>query len=295
MQHNARDPNRDHDHGRIYRITYPGRPLVQPAKVAGASIPELLENLKLPEYRTRYRTRRELRGHPASEVIPAVKAWAAQLDKADPNYEHHLCEALWATWAQNQPDAGLLQQCLTAQKPEARAAAASVLRFAHDKIPNATALLTQAAGDEHGRVRLEAIVAASWLDNAHGARIALEGLKLPLDRWMGPVTDFILKHTLNDDITALQKADALKLADNPNAAGYLAGTFKIAGAPASADDKSYGPTRKLKGPEKKIYALGKSVFTRDAHCATCHQPNGQGMPNIYPRSRRASGSAMTSG
>jgi hypothetical protein len=60
MQHNARDPKRDRDHGRIYRITYPSRPLVVPAKVAGASIPELLENLKLPEYRTRYRTRREL-------------------------------------------------------------------------------------------------------------------------------------------------------------------------------------------------------------------------------------------
>ncbi|MEQ1860290.1 MAG: PVC-type heme-binding CxxCH protein [Chthoniobacteraceae bacterium] len=282
MQHNARDPNRDHDHGRIYRITYPARPLVKPAKVAGASIPGLLENLKLPEYRTRSRTRRELRGRPASEVIPAVKAWAAKLDKADPNYEHHLCEALWATWAQNQPDSGLLQQCLTSQKHETRAAAASVLRFAHDKIPNATALLTQAARDAHGRVRLEAIVAASWLDNADGARIALEALKLPLDRWMGPVTDFILKHTLKDDIAALQKAGRLDLTANPNAAGYLAGTFKIEAAAKSAEEMSYGPTRKLRGPQKKIYDLGKSVFTRDAHCATCHQPNGQGIPNIYP-------------
>ncbi len=282
MQHNARDPNRDHDHGRIYRITYPGRPLVAPAKVAGASIPELLENLKLPEYRTRYRTRRELRGHPATEVIPAVKAWAAKLDKTDPYYEHHLCEALWATWAQNQPDADLLRQCLTAQRPEARAAAVSVLRFNPEKVPGATDLLLQAARDAHGRVRLEAIVGASWLDDADGARIALEALKLPLDRWMGPVTDHILKHTLTDDIAALQKAGRLSLADNPNAAGYLAGTYKIEAAPPSADDISYGPTRKLRGPQKKIYELGKSVFTRDAHCATCHQPNGQGMPNIYP-------------
>ena len=49
------------------------------------------------------------------------------------------------------------------------------------------------ARDAHGRVRLEAIVAASWLDNRDGVRIALEALKLPLDRWMGPVTDTILK------------------------------------------------------------------------------------------------------
>jgi hypothetical protein len=46
MQHNARDPLRDHSHGRVYRITYPSRPLVVPAKVSGASIDELLENLK---------------------------------------------------------------------------------------------------------------------------------------------------------------------------------------------------------------------------------------------------------
>ncbi|HAH36862.1 MAG TPA: dehydrogenase, partial [Algoriphagus sp.] len=43
MQHNARDPLRDHVHGRIYRVTYPSRPLVIPAKIDGAEIPELLE------------------------------------------------------------------------------------------------------------------------------------------------------------------------------------------------------------------------------------------------------------
>jgi glucose/arabinose dehydrogenase len=41
MQYNARDPLRDHVHGRIYRITYPSRPLVKPAKIDGASIDQL--------------------------------------------------------------------------------------------------------------------------------------------------------------------------------------------------------------------------------------------------------------
>ena len=31
MQHNLRDPSRDHDHGRVYRVTYVGRELVKPA------------------------------------------------------------------------------------------------------------------------------------------------------------------------------------------------------------------------------------------------------------------------
>jgi hypothetical protein len=34
MQHNLRDPNRDRTHGRVYRVTYPGRTLLQPAKKA---------------------------------------------------------------------------------------------------------------------------------------------------------------------------------------------------------------------------------------------------------------------
>ncbi len=282
MQHNARDPNRDHEHGRIYRVTYPARPLVEPAKIDGQPLVVLFENLKLPEYRSRYRTRRELRGRPAAEVVPAVKAWAAGLDKNDPRYEHHLCEALWVTWGANKVDADLLRQCLAANAHQARAAAIHVLRYAYDDVPDYVELFMKAANDEHPRVRLEAIVASSWLDNQIGAQIALEALKKPLDRWMGPVYEQIMKYTLNDDVKALQDAGHLTLADNPNARDFLSGKLKIAVAPPSDEEKSYGPTRKLSETEMKVYELGKEVFHRDAHCVTCHQPNGGGLPNIYP-------------
>jgi len=281
MQHNARDPNRDHDHGRIYRVTAKGRPLVKPAKVAGASIPELLENLKLPEYRTRYRTRRELRAHPASEVIPAIRKWVAALDKKDPNYEHHLCEALWATWAQNQVDRRLLQRCLNAKAFQARAAAVNVLRYAHHKVSNSAPLFMQAANDAHPRVRLEAIIAASWLDNETGARIALQAIRYPLDKWMGPVTEMVLKTTLKDDIDALLRRKDFSLADHPIARDFLAGKLKLSKF-VDPEKKSYGPTGKLSPAQMKEYLLGKEIFGRDAHCATCHQHNGQGVPNIYP-------------
>ncbi len=281
MQHNARDPNRDRDHGRIYRITYPSRPLVKPAKVAGAPIPELLENLKLPEYRTRYRTRRELRGRPAAEVLPAIRAWVAKLDRNHPDYEHHLCEALWATWAQNKPDAALVTQLLGAKQHQARAAAASVVRFAHHQLPNATALLLQAARDPHPRVRLEAIVAASWLDNQDGARVVLEAMRLPLDDWMGPVTKHILTHTLKDDADAL-RAGGATFADNANAQAFFAGTYNFPAPPKSEAQQSHGPTRKLSGEDNRVYNIGKEVYLRDGHCATCHQADGKGLANIYP-------------
>ena len=73
MQHNARDPLRDHSHGRIYRITYPSRPLVDPPKIHDATIEELFENLKLKEYRARYRTKRELRSRDPESVIKILK------------------------------------------------------------------------------------------------------------------------------------------------------------------------------------------------------------------------------
>jgi mono/diheme cytochrome c family protein/glucose/arabinose dehydrogenase len=282
MQHNARDPNRDRDHGRIYRITYPGRPLVKPAKIAGASIAELLENLKLPEYRTRYRTRRELRSRPAADVVTAVKAWAAKLDRSDPNYEHHLCEALWATWAQNRPDAGLIEQLLNAKRHEARAAAVNVVRFAHLRLPSATALLQRAAQDAHPRVRLEAIVAASWVDRPEAAKVVFEAMKQPLDHWMGPVTRQILAHTLKDDVAVLQASAALEGEGDSVARAYLEGGFKFPEPPKSEAQKNYGPTRTLEGEDLRMYRIGKEVYLRDAHCATCHQPNGEGLANTYP-------------
>ena len=36
------------------------------------------------------------------------------------------------------------------------------------------------------------------------------------------------------------------------------------------------------GDDMKAYQLGRSVFLRDAHCGTCHQPNGLGLPAMYP-------------
>ena len=136
MQHNARDPLRDHVHGRVYRITYPSRDLVKPAKVHGASIDELLENLKIHEDRTRYRTRRELRGRDTNEVVAKTKAWVAGLSKSDSNYEHHLLEALWVTWGHNQIDQDLLKKLLKSDDYKVRSAAVRAVRYNGHQIAN---------------------------------------------------------------------------------------------------------------------------------------------------------------
>jgi mono/diheme cytochrome c family protein/glucose/arabinose dehydrogenase len=244
MQHNARDPLRDHVHGRIYRITYPSRPLLQPAKVAGASTDELLENLKLPEFRTRYRTRRELRGRKAAEVLPKLTAWTARLDKNDPRYEHHLTEALWVSWGLNKVDQKLLRTLLKAKDYHARAAAVRVLRYSGHQVADQPTLLMQAARDNHGRVRLEALVAASWLPKEKGLPIVLEAGKKPMDEWMVHAHETAVAHLNGRNVAA--KKEAVVATD-------------------------------LKGAERDLFIKGKAIYAREGACGTCHQPDGKGL------------------
>lgn len=278
MQHSVRDPNRDHDHGRIYRVTHPSQPLVEPAAVAGASIRQLLENLELPEYRSRYRSRRELRGRHPDDVLPAMREWLEGLSQDDPNYEHHVVEGLWVSWAQNRVDIDLLKQCLQARDHRARAAAVRVLRYAYRQVPDFLDLFLRAARDPHPRVRLEAIVASSWLDNADGAEIALEGLKQPITRWMGRPYEDVLR-TLGDDIRALDAAGKIDFAENPVAREFLEGTVVF------YDDeiKTIPDPINLRAEDQAIYLLGEEVYQREGHCVTCHGDEGEGaVEGIYP-------------
>jgi hypothetical protein len=123
MQHHLRDPNRDHGHGRIYRITYDGRPLMKRIKFDGMPVDQLLDLLKEPENQTRELAKIELDQHDSKEVIAAVKKWTAKLDKKDPNYEHHMLEALWVHQWFNVVDTELLNRTLASPEPRARAQA----------------------------------------------------------------------------------------------------------------------------------------------------------------------------
>ena len=184
MQHNARDPLRDHLHGRIYRITYPDRPLVEPAKVDGATIEELMANLALPEYRTRYRTRRELRGRDADAVAAAAAKWAAE--QTDDRLK---LEALWVTAGSDRVDPSLLTELLASGDHRVRTAATRVAGFNPHKLPNLAEILEGTASDEHGRVRLATIAAASFLRTLKRAqkssRTSREA-KGSINRWRKP-------------------------------------------------------------------------------------------------------------
>ena len=126
MQHNVRDPNRDHTHGRIYRITALDRPLQKPVAIAGQSIPALLENLKSPVDGIRHRTHIELSGRDSKEVIAETQKWMKQFDPNKKEDAHNLLEALWIHQQHNVRNVALLGQLLQSPELHARNAARTV-------------------------------------------------------------------------------------------------------------------------------------------------------------------------
>lgn len=201
MQHNIRDPLRDVKHGRIWKITYKHKPLLQPSLIAGRPIPELLDLLKEYEDRTRYRTRRELRDRPTADVISAVDKWIAALDEAEELYERHLLEGIWVKQHHDVVDENLLGKLLAAKNPRARAAAVRILCYWRDRIAETLPLLQTAVNDDHPRVRLEAIRALSFFDNQEALDIAVESLIHDQDEYL----EYTLKETME---TLQQRIDA---------------------------------------------------------------------------------------
>jgi mono/diheme cytochrome c family protein len=164
-----------------------------------------------------------------------------------------LLEALWTTWGVNRVDEALLKQLLVAKDYHARAAAVRVLRYNTHRLTDHAALLEMAASDAEGRVRLEAIVAASWLeDRVAAAKIVSTASALPLDKW--------------------SQAAAKTAADR------IAGRAE---APPAEQPAVKVPDH-LAGAARAQFLAGHKIYFREGHCATCHQPNGKGLDPAFP-------------
>ncbi len=200
MQHSIRDPNRDHTHGRIWRVTYKGRPLVTPAKIAGEPLDKLLDLLKSYEDRTRYRVRVELSSRNTDDVMAALDKWIAGLDKKDPDYEHNMLEALWVRQQHDVVDEKLLVQVLNSPDYRARAAATRVLCYWRDRVQNPLSLLDKLVNDDQPRVRLEAIRALSFFTG----KDADPALQLAVASLVHP-QDYYLEYTLKETMDTLDK------------------------------------------------------------------------------------------
>jgi HEAT repeat protein len=180
----------------VYRVTYEGRPLVQPAAIAGEPIEKLLELLKSPEDRVRSRARIELSGRPTREVIAAARKWIAALPAQGAEYEHARLEGLWLHQSHNVVDEALLRQVLSSPDFRARAAATRVIVGWRDRLTQPLELFQAQVNDENPRVRLMAVWGLSYFmgpDATRASEIAVESLLHPQDNYLKFALDETLK------------------------------------------------------------------------------------------------------
>ncbi|HEY3897016.1 MAG TPA: heme-binding protein [Chthoniobacter sp.] len=286
MQYSQRDPNRDHTHGRIYRLVYKNKPLLTPVTQYGKPLPELLDQLKEYEPRTRYRARRELRDRPTPEVLAAINKWVAKLTPTDKDFDRLLLEALWVEQGHHAVDPFLLQKVLHAKTGEARAGATRVLADEWDRIPNAMELVKQQVVDEFPRTRVEAIRALSFVPTKESVEAVLEAVNLPRDYWIDYTLQMTLgalepvwKPALQNKQIALNNPKGLEFLNELDQSSKPSGM-------ATAALKRYLTTPELKQKDRDalyheiakargVADNGKAVFRRI--CVACHKFGSEGI------------------
>jgi mono/diheme cytochrome c family protein len=251
------DPRRDKSNGRIWRITAKGRASVKQPNLAAMKPAELLEQLRSPERWTRYQAKRLLFDAPTADVLKAADDFVAKLAPTAPGYEHLLLEVIGVYESHEVTRPALLAKLLAAKDARVRAYGARVAGMWAEKLPDVAKLLSDRARDENPRVRLEAVVAASYLGKPIAAEVFTKALDLPTDKF--------LDYALRQSARATQPLWSPALAANQ---------LKLS-SPAHSEY-----LRKLITTPGKIASPGQHIY--EMACLPCHQPEGKGLPGVYP-------------
>ena len=158
-------------------------------------------------------------------------------------------EALWVTWGAGRLHQPLLKKLLKSSDHRIRAAAMNVLRFHFSSVPEAKKLLAAAAKDNHGRVRMTAAVTASYLPR----KLGLETLESADDK--------------NESAIYQQTY------------GYAREVLNRKAATSDMKDRKVAAPAHLSAEHSKLFVEGSEVYAREGHCITCHQGNGNGLPD----------------
>ena len=287
MQYSQRDPNRDHVHGRIYRLVYKDKPLLKPVTQFGKTVPELLKQLSEYEWRTRARARNEIHSHTAAEVLPLVKEWVSKLDKTNKDYDRLCCEALWIQQSFHAVDVDLVKQVMGCKTSDAKAATTRIVADERDYLPSAFDLLKAASLNESGRTRTEALRGLSYFATTESASAVLESLrKNPPDYFTQYTGEAALGANLNGWRTGYLKGELAK--DDPAGKKLLDNVISIdkkgaqvvpylqilLGKDSSALEQRNKAMQALADMKGGDAANGKEVFRRG--CLACHKVFNEG-------------------
>jgi putative heme-binding domain-containing protein len=264
-----RDERRDHTHGRIWRVTAKGRPLLRTEIAANTPVEKLLDLLKQPEEWVRQHAKTMLKNRhwQHQDVAEPLAKWVAAIPANAPNRDVLRLEALWVYEALDTVEARLLAELLQSNDHRIRAAAVRTAAHWQKKLPAADLLqyASRAAHDEHPRVRLEAVRALALVKHPKAAEAALAVLHRPLDRFL----DFALWTTMRDlgDVwlPALEAGEfqadvnqltfALKAVDSPEVVAPLLALVKQQKVPADRVDGVLSIVASLGRPQELAAVL----------------------------------------
>ena len=187
-----RDPRRDHEHGRIWRVTAKGRPLAKKRDLTRLSISQLLDATLSKNGWEQEQARRlaalKLRSQTGGKSVAAIRDWTARQKDG-----RAILEALWMNEALGTFDDALLAKVLASTNANFRAAGARYLAN-NASLPDTINRLAKLVRDDSPRVRVEALRALAKIPTAQSAELALGVLNQPMD----PTLDYALWLTIND-------------------------------------------------------------------------------------------------
>ncbi|MFA6543248.1 MAG: PVC-type heme-binding CxxCH protein [Limisphaerales bacterium] len=211
-----RDPRRDREHGRIWRVSVKGRAALKKPGLAQAGMTALLNELLSANHFNAAQATRVLVEKGAAVVAPELTNWTAQLKN-----EKDLLAALWIHQALNLPAPGLLDRVLAAQDGRIRAAGVRVLSHAGAlpaapvrvadtngtvsthltdggasfSVGDTVARLARLVADPHPRVRMEAVRALVKFPSAEAAASVLAAVNTI---GSDPFLDYAVWLSIND-------------------------------------------------------------------------------------------------
>lgn len=185
-QASFRHPNRDKAHGRIWRVTAKGRPLVQWETITKTSRGEAVLEKQSPNRWAAYQYER---------VTPPAVQLEQTIDALENLSNTNLLKGINVYWRmlqaaeRNETVPALVQQgamkmLLEAPDADYRIYATHSLGLFADRIPGVLKLIEPRLADRVPRARLEAVVAAAKVAQPEAIKVALKALDQPMDSYL---------------------------------------------------------------------------------------------------------------
>ncbi|MDF1823803.1 MAG: hypothetical protein P1U68_04125 [Verrucomicrobiales bacterium] len=170
-----RDPRRDKEHGRIWRITFDEHELLTPPQLVDASDKALIEvALTSAQGWDREQAGKEIRTRSAETLLPVI-ASATPPEGVDPDLFH--LRKVWAGQSLNHLDLESVETLLASNNHKARCGALRAVYYTAAENSKALDYASATVSDPHPQVRLWAVSVLAQLASPDTVKLALKALE----------------------------------------------------------------------------------------------------------------------